>query len=422
MTYQPHIGSVLPIRNTPLPIDENTYAYFNFNDNLVSPINNTYPNVYHNNIMYTADLFEGISCKGKHRGGISIDEYTQNAILGSDIFSSGWTSYSNGNDGEFITELKTAGLNIADKQTWCGAYKSITLPSIGTYTLSVYVKPIYRTHTSINATLYTSGGGIGDTNVVASWSADKIGKWQRISMTKTFTTTSLIVYLICYGGEKIADYRVSAQYTMPQAELKAGYFTSHVISDRYSPYLYYNIDVPPKTISFWVKSNSNKVPTMASPRPLMLLGGELGSEHNTYLECMLTRSDDGGRFSSPNKIGVVAFVNNTSYHCSIDTIDPLDNQWHFVTIEINKGNKIGLWVDGKYAETASYGSEINFGSVLRVGHRYIPSSQSEVYTGLANCSYDDLCIRTAHYSEDEIHAWYQSNREFYNPYDYSVIV
>ena len=161
-------------------------------------------------------------------------ESTENIVPNPHIFSSGWTSYSNGNSGTFITEFGTEGLNISNKRSWCGACRGITLPSPGTYTLSVWVKVISRTNTSINANLYTSGGGVSDTFVSASWDSGKIGQWQKVQMTRTYSTTSIMLYLICFGGSNAEGYEITAQYTMPQIELKSygTEFTNGVRIDR----------------------------------------------------------------------------------------------------------------------------------------------------------------------------------------------
>ncbi|MDD4027563.1 MAG: prepilin-type N-terminal cleavage/methylation domain-containing protein, partial [Bacilli bacterium] len=158
-------------------------------------------------------------------------EPTVNLVPNSTIFNNGWSPYGSGNDGTFVTEFGTEGLNIVNRISWTGAYKSITLPSPGTYTLSVWVKVISRTHTNINCNLYTSGGGIGDTSVSASWSPDKIGQWQKIEMTRTYLTNLIRLYLISYGGAQEEQYRVSVQYTMPQIEQKA-YATPFVNGSR----------------------------------------------------------------------------------------------------------------------------------------------------------------------------------------------
>lgn len=166
-----------------------------------------------------------------HYDSIGIEEATTNVVPTPDIFSSGWSPYTNGHDGAFMTEFGVEGLNLVNRQSWCGAYKGVTLPATGTYTLSVWVKPISRTNSAINITLYTSGGGIGDTNVSASWSEDKIGQWQKLTMTRTYTTTSITLYLICFGGADAAGYNITCQYTKPQIEQKK-FATSFVVGSR----------------------------------------------------------------------------------------------------------------------------------------------------------------------------------------------
>ncbi len=147
-------------------------------------------------------------------------ESTTNVIPNPQFFSSGWGSYNNGNDGSFNTEFGVEGLNLINRRSWSGAEKGIILPSPGTYTISVWVKPISRTYSSIEASLYVDGGGLNDQMVFANWSTDKVGKWQKLEMTRTFTSTNIYLYLICFGGLNAAGYEISAQYTMPQIEKK----------------------------------------------------------------------------------------------------------------------------------------------------------------------------------------------------------
>ena len=48
----------------------------------------------------------------------------------------GWSSYSNGNDGTFITEFGTTGYKIINKLSWNGLFKDVVLPATGVYTFS----------------------------------------------------------------------------------------------------------------------------------------------------------------------------------------------------------------------------------------------------------------------------------------------
>lgn len=126
-----------------------------------------------------------------------------------------WGSYSAGNDGTFITEFSTTGYKIRNRNTWNGIYKSITLPSAGTYTLSAWFRIWGKTSGNNGINVYTSGGGIGDTS--AGGDDSRIGEWQRISMTRTYTTTGITFYIISWGGTSGVDSS-SWDVTMPQIE------------------------------------------------------------------------------------------------------------------------------------------------------------------------------------------------------------
>lgn len=143
-------------------------------------------------------------------------EPTINLVPNSDTFS-GYLPYTNGYTSIENCEIGNKKIVINNKGTWCGAYVSITLPHPGTYTISAYCKPISRSSTSVRQTVYTIGGGISDVAVWTSW--DNPGTWQRISMTRTYTTTNITLYLIAYGGTRETDV-VSCEYTMPQIEEK----------------------------------------------------------------------------------------------------------------------------------------------------------------------------------------------------------
>lgn len=127
---------------------------------------------------------------------------------------SGWTNYENGNDGTFITEFGTVGYKMYNRGSWNGIYRGISLPSTGTYTLSVYVRYLGGSSNNNGGVIYTSGGGISDT---AEGHSKVIGEWRRFSMTRTYSTTSITFFLISYGGTYGGDYS-SWEVTMPQVE------------------------------------------------------------------------------------------------------------------------------------------------------------------------------------------------------------
>jgi hypothetical protein len=136
----------------------------------------------------------------------------------------GWSSYDNGNDGTFITEFGTTGYKMYNRGSWNGIVKGISLPSTGTYTLSAYIRYLGGASDNNGGVIYTSGGGIGDT---AQGHGKSIGEWVRVSMTRTYTTTSINFYLISYGGTYGGSYS-SWEVTMPQVE--AGSFATPFVN------------------------------------------------------------------------------------------------------------------------------------------------------------------------------------------------
>jgi hypothetical protein len=140
----------------------------------------------------------------------------------------GWSPYSNGNDGTFITEFGTTGYRMINRGSWNGIYKGVTLPSTGTYTVSAWFRYWGGASDNNGATVYTSGGGISD--VAAALDKSKVGVWQRISMTNTYSTTGLTFYIISYGGT-YGGSNSTWDVTMPQIEQNS-YATSFVDGTR----------------------------------------------------------------------------------------------------------------------------------------------------------------------------------------------
>jgi len=129
-----------------------------------------------------------------------------------------WGSYSAGNDGTFITEFGTTGYRVRNKNTWNGIARGITLPTPGTYTISAWFRIWGKSSGNNGINVYTSGGGISDT--AQGGDDTRIGEWQRISMTRTYTTTSFTFYIISWGGTSGVDWS-SWDVTKPQVELKS---------------------------------------------------------------------------------------------------------------------------------------------------------------------------------------------------------
>lgn len=240
--------------NSPYDLDDfprNIKVTYKLDGNVTGVINHTLPRQTEASRNGDVNYIQGVAplintSTTLSNDGIAVEEATTNLVPTPTVFSNGWTSYTNGHDGAFMTEFGVEGLNLINRRSWCGAYRVLTLPAAGTYTFSVWVKPISRTNNAINIALYSSGGGIADTDVYADWAADKIGKWQKLTMTRTYTTTNVGIYLICYGGVNAAGYEISAQYTMPQIEQKS-FATSFVNDSRTKSQL--QIPMSPSVIS-----------------------------------------------------------------------------------------------------------------------------------------------------------------------------
>lgn len=131
---------------------------------------------------------------------------------------SGWNNYgntANGTPAQFATDLGTTGYRMDNVGSWNGVHKSVTVPAIGTYTFSAWIKWIGGSDNVTGGAVYISGWGGGDS--ASATNRTLPGQWQRISITLNCTTTSMTFYLICWGGTYNAD-NSTWQVTKPQVE------------------------------------------------------------------------------------------------------------------------------------------------------------------------------------------------------------
>ena len=144
---------------------------------------------------------------------------TTNVISSSDTMA-GWTNYYRTTaSSTFTTEMGTTGYRFFYQPSWNGIYKSITLPSTGTYTFSAWYRYWGGSTNNNGATVYVSGWGGGDS--ATSINKNLVGTWQRISLTLNCTSTSMTYYIISYGGSDTGttspDWS-TWEVTMPQVE------------------------------------------------------------------------------------------------------------------------------------------------------------------------------------------------------------
>lgn len=138
-----------------------------------------------------------------------------NLVPSADVMT-GWSTYG-GTPVAFQTEFGTTGYRLTNAPSWNGLYRSVTVPSTGTYTFSAWIRYLGGSPNNNGGTVYISGWGGTD----AATGVDKtiIGQWQRVSRTLTVTTTSMTFYIISYGGTNDGNSdRSSWEITMPQLE------------------------------------------------------------------------------------------------------------------------------------------------------------------------------------------------------------
>lgn len=411
-----HKASRLILKNVPVPVDNNTYALWNFNRNLVSTINHIYPEGLTRTMAEEeihVNYIEDIVAKGKFGLGITIDEYTENAFIYPMT-----QEYYSGALRTADSYYKTDGYRIiAINQPLNGPLPGCRLDiASGKFTVSG------KTDRTDYITIYWKGFDSLDNVVINQTSINATVVNGKFEKTIDLGTVPDLSYIHIGVG------RINEQnYWVENIQVEAKpYATRFVDGTRVPTYIKYQMPSNIKTISFWFKSNSNKEVVFSNTSRVLLSQTIDGTTDSDYWVCYIGR--DGEPYITKNKVSLEVHSGSTAYKCCIDEVNPLDGNWHHVTIELNTTSIMGLantvarlWVDEYYTETRNgtldegYPSPITFNGYLRVGH--IDETES---TALSNCTYDELCIRTAHYDPDEILSWYISNREFYNPYDYSI--
>lgn len=204
------------------------------------------------------------------------------------------------------------------------------------------------------------------------------------------------------------------------------FYDGIIIKDNSNIYLKYSLFQEVNLISFWFKSeNATKIVASGST-PRILLSQQVKDTDPSfgYWMCYIGRTEEP--YITENKLSLDIHINSASYKCSIDSVDPLDGEWHFVTIELNRQSDIissyssRLSIDGVFAETElTKGSKIGYSipikstGLFRIGH------WDETESGaMAECSIDEICLRYGEYTEEEITRWYLSDSQFYDPYNY----
>jgi hypothetical protein len=276
----------------------------------------------------------------------------------------GWNNYSNtanGTPAQFVTQFGTTGYRMDNVGSWNGVYKSVTVPSTGTYTFSAWIKWIGGSSNVTGGAVYISGWGGGDS--ASATNRTLPGQWQRISITLNCTTTSMTFYLICWGGTNNAD-NSSWEVTMPQIEASS-YVTPFVNGSRSNTQairdltnnntitatsLTYAID---GTFSFNGSSNYLSIPNTT------LGNGNVEWTVSCWMKTTTTTNDLGGGSILSNisggpvysmlgvnsgKIVYWTYQGGWVQKLGVRTVN--DNNWHMLTWVNYSNNTMDMYVDG----------------------------------------------------------------------------
>lgn len=349
-----------------------------------------------------------------------------NLLNDSDTFTN-WGYYEAGYTEIKINEFGRKSLIITNKRSWCGATHSVQIPSAGTYTISCYCKPISRTKTSIEQTLYISGNGLNDQYVKVDW--NKTNQWQRLSLTRTYNQAgSFFIYLIAYGGSRTDDYKVTCEYTMPQVTKTdttvpyveksipdstvydcSGYQNNGTIngslscsadSPRYKISTHFTSSIPSRinlpsdmsclsgnneqTLSCWVKSSG-----LGSG---MIQSGLIALGYGNSL--FLSDSDYWYRIDNGSDLGIIGANQN-----------PHDGKWHLVTATYKSGIA-SIYIDGVLKNNVS----------RTFSNRYINTGGNRIGTEVNNSpvynlngDISDIRMYTTALSADDIKELYNTS-------------
>lgn len=315
---------------------------------------------------------------------------TTNEISDANLMS-GWSSYSNGNDGTFTTEFGTIGYRINNRASWNGLYKDFSLPSTGTYTFSALFR--YRGGSSSNngATVYVSGWGGSDT--ATGIDKTKVNEWQRIEKTVSVTDTTLRYYLISYGGSGAVS---SWDVTMPQIEkqtTRSPFLNGTRSSTQSLIDLTKTTNIDVSNVSF----DSNGLPTfdgtddyinLNSVSPL-IAGGDFSLEaiikgntqdHKGIIT--INTSSGGNRALFLIRHASMGIYDGGTWY--IGNIDVDNNEWHHVVLSyVRSTKKAIIYVDGNVSLNSTTNNMITVATNDRIsiGQEWDGGSTSDHFNG-----------------------------------------
>lgn len=204
------------------------------------------------------------------------------------------------------------------------------------------------------------------------------------------------------------------------------FYDGVIIKDNSNIYLKYDLKKEINVISFWFKSENPTKTIALGSTPRILLCQHINESDLSlgYWMCYIGRT--GESYITANKLSLEVHTNSASYKCSVNSVDPLDGEWHFVSIELNRQSDIvsgysgRLSIDGNFAETElTLGSKLGYSIPIRPkGFFRIGHWDETEPAAMAECSIDEICLRNGNYNEEQITRWFLSNSQFYDPYNY----
>jgi hypothetical protein len=178
-----------------------------------------------------------------------------------------------------------------------------------------------------------------------------------------------------------------------------------------------------RTWSAWVKSTSNKVVDNSDSGNIRTLFFQENMAATTYYWQLIVAPTNS---SYGHTAGTAALVTGGlgGAHCNVPNINIIDGKWHHITVEhgVTGMNGTGvvtrLWVDGQYAETTNLSAYTDYPACFN-GKLYLGHRKGDIG---CNFIFDELRVDPRNYHPDNIRHRYLSDTEYYNPFNYGIIV
>lgn len=442
-----HQNSNVLLVGRPNVIDSQSTAYWSFNSGLVSQGYPVYPLVdpvsrLFSNAVNAVPGYDqgynttGLLVPGKFGNGITRDEATTNLIQNGNVpvDTARWSLNKDTAGGAVASFSRVVdpimGTCVEYTYTTAGGWGAILQNDLSQYMTDPYFDTLQQYTISFYAKRILGGGNLnvsirnpnGNNLVLTTTVCTLSSGWQFYSITFTPLITGVgpVVYMTVSAG-------VGFRMTNLQMEQKP-YYTPFVNGTRDEKYIVYPWYAA-KTLSIWVKSNSNKVPTGGEEeRTIAHQIDNLGSYPFWQLFAANASSGDfypGTAISIPAGRAVlkVKLSASDTLVAAVSSVNICDGSWHHITIELgvtsyNSASQVyRILVDDKldslYSESTAIPAGLStlFEGNIRLGYK---GNQA------GNFTLDDLRMDILSYGKDDILRRYMANTEYYDPYSYGV--